>query len=131
MRRTLHLPRALPAVLVVLALALTGCSGDENTTDAPTSGTSDSTSETLESSGDDDTGRVFDSTDDAVIQAVEAALDPQKVEWDDKTLRVYVDGSADDPTAGLNCITLNTLIADDEQGVFVYSDGEFDCEQRR
>ena len=123
----LRLPRALPAVLAVLALSLTGCSGDD-TSDASPSTVSDA--EAAEASGGNP-DRAFGSTDDAVIEAVSKALDPQKAEWDGKTLRVYVEGSIDDPTAGLNCITLNTLIADDEQGVFVYADGEFDCEQRR
>ena len=79
---------------------------------------------------DGDDGRVFGATDDMVITAVESTFDKYnaKAEWAGTTLRVSMDGSVDDVAAVLNCTALNALLADGENAVEVYSDGELDCD---
>lgn len=82
--------------------------------------------------GEGDEDRVFDSTDDAVIIAIETALSDKnaQAEWQGSTLRVTLDGSAADPTSWLWCTAAEALIADDESAVMVYSDGELPCDER-
>ena len=79
---------------------------------------------------DGDDGRAFGATQDMVIQAVESTFDKYnaKAEWAGTTLRVSMDGSVDDVAAVLNCTALNALLADGENAVEVYSDGELDCD---
>lgn len=78
--------------------------------------------------GDDD--RVFGATEDMVIQAVESTFDKYnaKAEWAGTTLRVSMDGSVDDVAAAINCTALNALLADGENAVQVFGDGELDCD---
>lgn len=85
--------------------------------------------------GPDDDGhddRVFGATEDMVIQAVESTFesDNAKAEWAGSTLRVSMDGSADSPTASLPCMALEALLADGEDAVIVFSDGELVCADR-
>ncbi|MFA5608381.1 MAG: hypothetical protein WDA07_14630 [Leucobacter sp.] len=86
-------------------------------------------------SGDADSGnegRAFDSTDDAVITAIESALADKnaKAHWDGSRLVVALDGSVDDPTAPLWCTAAEGIISDSEQATLVYSDGDIPCEDR-
>lgn len=118
---------------LLLSLGLTACSpgsGTEQASNTETTqpGAAAEDAATRDSEGNDD--RAFNSTDDAVIIAVETAMKAQnaKAEWSGSTLRVSLDGSADDPTAGLFCSTLDAVLADSESGVFVYADGEIPCE---
>ena len=82
--------------------------------------------------GADDNGRAFDSEDDAVITAIEAALSGKNPDarWEGDRLVVHLDGSAEDPTAWLGCTAALALIAADEAASFVFSDGELKCEDR-
>lgn len=107
-----------------LTLGLAACSTDG---EAPTTGEPAGTDSTT---GDE--GRAFDSTDDAVIIAVETALRSSnaKAEWQGATLRVNLDGSAEAPTASLYCSAAEAVIADTESVVLVYSDGEIICDDR-
>lgn len=152
MRRTVQ--RRMVSVIAAagLALALTACDDDADAdagdsqgsgaTSSPSSGsgatsaapTTDAAADPAPAESDaGDDGRAFDSTDDAVIIAVEKALSGQNAQarWEGSTLVVELDGSIDDVTAGLHCLTPNSLIAADETAVFAYPDGDFDCEERR
>ncbi len=112
------------ALLVVLALA--GCA--TATTPEPPS--------VSDGSGDDgaadDDGRVFDSTDDAVVMALEAALSSQNahVEWQGTTVVVTLDGSTSSATAYLPCTAAEGVIAEGEDAVLRYPDGELICADR-
>ncbi len=114
----------------LLAIGLAGCSmGGELIPDA-LKPNADSSTETQDSGSSEqgNDGRAFDSTDDAVIIAVTAALKADDVKWEGKTLKAYFnEGSVDDPTATIGCLAMQTLIADDEVSFVVYPDGEFDC----
>lgn len=79
---------------------------------------------------DGDEGRVFGASDDVVITAVESTFKSAnaKAEWAGSTLRVSMDGSVDDVAAVINCTALNALLADGENAVQVFSDGEHECE---
>lgn len=79
---------------------------------------------------DGDDGRAFGATDDMVITAVESTFEKYnaKAEWSGTTLRVSMDGSVDDVAAVINCTALNALLADGENAVEVFSDGELDCD---
>lgn len=147
-------PFRKPAALVpalLLAGALAACGGsdggaepdtapDEGATDAGTGGAPSSEQDAgaaevdtgADEVADGVDGRAFDSTDDAVIEAIETAMESQgaKAEWDGKVLRVSLDGSVEDLTAGLYCSTPEALIADDESAVFVYADGELHCDEQ-
>jgi len=117
------------AAALMMVLGLVGCStgGEATPGSAPDSGSSDGATGTDE--GND--GRAFDSTDDAVITAISAALDPDSIKWDGKTLMVsFSSGSVGDPTAGTGCLAITTLVADDEKGIISYPDGEIDCSTR-
>jgi hypothetical protein len=114
------------SAVAALWLGLAGCSAQPGLgSDAPDASTDgSSTSEGAE----DDNGRAFDSTDDAVITAVMAALKPDRAEWHGSSLKAYfTEGSVNDPTASIGCLALQTIIAEDETGFMVYPDGEFDC----
>src|SRR5690606_20123574 len=120
-KRHLHTVLVVPALVMMLALA--GCSGsddepaavsEKSSTDAgESSGKLPSDAELAEKSGGNP-DRPFGSTDEAVITAVTSATQAEDAEWDGKMLRVFVDGSVNDPTAGLYCSSIHTLIADDE-----------------
>lgn len=130
-----------------LALALAACDGDDAPKDdTPAAQPQESAepdgagtepdeagTETAASDDDGNEGRAFDSTDDAVITAIEAALSGQNAtaRWEGSTIVIEVDGSIDDPTAGLHCSAAHAVIADDEKAVMAYADGDFDCEERR
>jgi len=116
----------LAAAALMMALGLVGCSagGESTPPAAPDSSASDEATGTED--GND--GRAFDSTDDAVITAISAALDPDDITWEGKTLMVsFNSGSVGDPTAGTGCLAITTLVADDEKGIISYPDGEIDC----
>lgn len=123
------------AALLLATSVLAGCGSDDGpkSSDSGTSSAAEAEADGAEDAAapesEDGNGRAFDSTDEAVITSVETALSGKNASasWDGSTLRVEVDGSAEDPTAYLYCSTLDALIADDENGVFVYSDGEADC----
>lgn len=108
------------AAALMMVLGLVGCStgGDTTPVAAPDGSSSDE--------GND--GREFDSTDDAVVTAIKAALKADDVKWEGKTLKAYFnEGSVEDTAATIGCLAMQTLIAEDEVGFVVYSDGEFDC----
>ncbi|MGB3413472.1 MAG: hypothetical protein WBA28_02015 [Microbacteriaceae bacterium] len=120
---------AKPAVIVaalLLTFGLSACgeqpvAGQGAQTDSP------STS----APGDGENGRVFDSTNDAVIQAVNTAVNPDSASWDGKTLVVHFD-TPKDALKIINCTALNTIIAKDETAKITFNDGgELDCEERR
>lgn len=125
MIRTVKKLNVVGAALILL-VGLAGCAVAGNapkSLDAPDGA---STGETGSGSGND--GRAFNSTDDAVITAISAALEPDDVAWEGKSLKVrFNDGSVDDPTASIGCLAIVSIIADDEKGFIVYPDGEFDC----
>lgn len=81
---------------------------------------------------DGDEGRVFGADDDIVIQAVEATFSDQNAsaEWAGSTLRVTMDGSTEDIMAHIPCTAVEALLADGEDVVLVYDDGEFICADR-
>lgn len=133
----------LAAVVAALLLALAGCGGDDSDDDGSAS---ESTSSATASDGagdgagggvgdggsdsDDSDSRAFEVDDDAVIQAVLAATQAEKAEWDGATLMVhFAEGSSEDPTSGAKCGAA-VVLADDEKMVLRYPDGEIDCSQR-
>lgn len=119
------------SAIALFAFGLTGC----NAVDSSTAPADDTTPEvgapadvSDENSGEGDDDRAFDSTDDATIKAIDAALSPDDIKWEGKSLKAYFnEGSVEDPMASVGCLALQTLIADDETGFKVYSDGEIDC----
>lgn len=114
---------------IMLSVALAGCTASGNAPQDPGTSGGASTGETDSGPGND--GRAFNSTDDAVITAISAALKPDDVTWEGKSLKVrFNDGSVEDPTAGIGCLAIVSIIADDEKGFIVYPDGEFDCSTR-
>ena|SRR5690554_3141920 len=116
----------LAAAALMMVLGLAGCSTGADTTPVAAPDGSSSDGATGADEGND--GRAFDSTDDAVITAVKAALKPDDVKWEGKTLKAYFnEGSVDDPTASIGCLAMQSVIAEDEVGFMVYSDGELDC----
>lgn len=125
-------PLALLAA-AALAFGLSACSTDVPLIGGSTGdrdGQPGQSEQNGQAEGDGD--RVFDSTDDAVIIAIETALSDKnaKAGWEGSTLRVSLDGSATDPTSWLWCTAVEALIADDESAVMVYSDGELPCDER-
>ena len=123
------------ATAVLLLGALTACGGDDapgsggpNSADEQSSSTSESGSD---SGGTIPDGRAFDSNDEVVKIALKSALSAEKVEFDGNRVLVHMaTGSVSDPMAGLHCLSITTLIGDDELGFFVYPDGEYDCRDR-
>lgn len=118
---------AIAGSVVLLSFSLISCSA------ATESSVADATSgigEGAEEGTDND--RVFDSTDDAVVTAMEAALkgDNAAAEWDGSMLVVTMDGSIDEPTAWLPCGAANALIAETEAAKLIYDDGELLCSER-
>lgn len=81
---------------------------------------------------DGDDGRAFGSSDETVILAVEKTFRSKnaKAEWAGSTLRVKMDGSADEPTASIPCLALEGLLADGEDAIIVFSDGDLICADR-
>ncbi len=125
------IPRTLIASL--LALVLVACSSDGENTETTTTATTETTAgATVETTTTADNGRVFDSTDDAVITALEAALasNNASAEWDGSEIVITLDGSTEDPTAWLPCTAALGLIATDETARLVYADGELACAER-
>lgn len=116
----------------LLALGLAGCSaGDTPETVAPTANeTSDGAGGDNGSEGNDD--RAFGATDDAVVMALLAAINgAERAEWQGTTIYIHFpEGSVNDPTAGIGCLAAETVIAEDENAIMVYPDGEFDCATR-
>ena len=114
----------------VLALGLVGCSAGPVETTAPTAPVSDGENGSNGDEGND--GRAFDSTDDAVITALLAAISgAESAEWQGKNIRIYFsEGSVNDVTAGIGCLAAQTLIAEDETSFMIYPDGEIDCSTR-
>lgn len=81
--------------------------------------------------GEGDDGRAFDSTDDAVVEALTTATEADDVSWDGSTVVLTFDeGSVEDPTAWTTCSAAEVLIAEDESVRIVYPDGELDCTDR-
>lgn len=113
----------------VLALGLAGGSVGPVDTTGPTAPGDGQNG----SSGDEgNDGRAFDSTDDAVITALLAAIPgAESAEWQGKSIRIFFsEGSVNDVTAGIGCLAAQTLIAEDETSFMVYPDGEIDCSTR-
>ncbi len=138
-RRSL-LRLAAVAVALTVGLTLSACGGDDDadgdsSPDSAPSAAVDSTGG--DNSGNDadpddadDNGRAFGSDDDAVITAVLAATDADRAEWDGKTLVVhFTEGSSEDPVSGTKCAA-TIVLADDENAVLRFPDGEIDCSQR-
>ncbi len=130
------------AVILALACVITACAADPGTAPTPRQ---DSVSEEApeevldiladalagpDSEGND--GRAFGSSDDTVIFAVEKTFSSKnaKATWDGSTLRVAMDGSAEAPTASIPCLALEGLLADGEDAVIVFGDGELVCADR-
>jgi hypothetical protein len=114
------------AAALMMILGLAGCStgGDATPVAAPDGNSGDDATGTEE--GND--GREFDSTDDAVVTAVKAALEADDVKWEGKALKAYFnEGSVSDTSATIGCLAMQSLIAEDEVGFVVYPDGDFDC----
>jgi len=67
-----------------------------------------------------------------VLTTVEQTLSSQNAsaEWDGATLRVRLDGSADDVTASMPCLMLEAFLTDGEEAVLSYSDGDVRCADR-
>lgn len=124
------------AALLVLTSSITACASE--TTPPAASGAEEAPAEALEllqealDGPDGKEERVFDTSDDNVITVVEETLASQnaKAEWDGATLRVRVDGSADDVTASSPCLMLQAFLKDGEQAILDYSDGEVRCISR-
>lgn len=78
---------------------------------------------------DGDDGRAFGASDEIVIEAVEKTFSNNnaKAEWSGSTLRVSMDGSVEDLTGVISCPALEGLLADGEEAVIVFSDGEVAC----
>lgn len=121
----------------LLALGLAGCSvGDTPEAVAPTANeTSDGSGSVNDGSdngseGNDD--RAFGASDDAVVMALLAAINgAERAEWQGATIYIHFpEGSVSDPTAGIGCLGAETVIAEDENAVMVYPDGELDCSTR-
>lgn len=76
--------------------------------------------------------RILGTTDDDVLTTVEQTLSSQNAsaEWDGATLRVRLDGSADDVTASMPCLMLEAFLTDGEEAVLSYSDGDVRCADR-
>lgn len=136
---TLHIRRAA-ALLFALCVAagVTSCAA-EHPDARPAAGEQVSSAETAagteqELSTDDegDTGRIFDSSDDAVISAVETAFKSKNAnaEWDGTVLRIRLDGSVESLTAYIPCSAAEALFADGESAILVFSDGELICSER-
>src|SRR5690606_5727668 len=115
---------AAAAFAVLLAAGLAGCSAADTGVVEPPANSSTDGSAPDSSEGND--GRAFDSTDDAVITAILAALGKADgAEWQGTNLRInFPEGSVSDPTARIGCLAAQTLIADDETAFMVYPDGE-------
>ncbi len=64
---------------------------------------------------------------DAAVKALESALGATAA-WDGDVLRIEVKGSAETPVAYLHCSTVRALLHPGQKGVFVYPDGEVDCD---
>lgn len=115
----------------VLALGLVGCSAQPPVeTSTPTAPASEGQNGSSGDEGND--GRAFDSTDDAIITALLAAIPgAESAEWQGKSIRIFFsEGSVNDVTAGIGCLAAQTLIAEDETSFMVYPDGEIDCSTR-
>lgn len=151
MRASSVVKARLTVAAVALALLTSACSADSGSTQDPapdadtqaptaqddTGAAPEDALEVLDDAlagpdedGDDD--RVFDATQDMVVQAVESTFssDNATAEWAGSTLRVSMDGSADDPTASIPCLALEALLADGEDAVIVFNDGELICADR-
>lgn len=126
---------SVAAATALLVVGISGCSmGGDVIPDAlkPNPGAGSTGTQGSEPTDDGKDGRAFDSTDDAVLAAVAAAMNPDDIAWDGKTLIVsFSEGSVSDPTAGIGCLAINTIIAADETGIVRFPDGDFDCETRR
>ena len=141
MRRSTRIRTRSTALILALAFATTACGSDSGTAPDPGQSGSEAAPEEVldvledalagpDAEGND--GRAFDSTDDAVIYAVERTFQSKnaKAEWAGSTLRVGMDGSVDEPTASIPCLALEALLADGEDAVIVFSDGDLICADR-
>lgn len=120
------------SVIALLSVGLAACSaGPIGGPASPNVSDNDSKSETNGNDGNDEAndGRAFDSSDDAVITAILAALSKaDRAEWQGSNLMIYfTEGSVDDVAASIGCLAAQTIIADEETSFMVYPDGTFDC----
>lgn len=128
------------SAVAILALALSASACSSGSNEDPTPGPEAAPSEAVDvlddaltgPDADGDEGRVFDANEDVVIEAVEQTFSDQnaRATFSNGTLRVTMDGSLDDPTASIPCTALEALLADGEDAVIVYSDGELVCADR-
>lgn len=127
---TLTAKLAAALVIVLVPLGLAGCGEEPSAPGGETTNGSSSSNDGDSTDGND--GRAFDSSDDAVIAAILAALrDADRAEWQGKSLMIHFpEGSVESPTAGIGCLAAQTLIADDETAYMVYPDGTLDCSTR-
>ncbi|HTO01135.1 MAG TPA: hypothetical protein VL068_10715 [Microthrixaceae bacterium] len=128
-------PRTMPFLAIALALVmgtgLLACSSDETAVkaDNQASGNTDTDGSTSDDKGKN--GRVFDSTNDAVVKALTTALDVKEVEFDGASVRLIMSkGSVEQVTASLPCSAAEAVLSKDENPILVYSDGEIDCSKR-
>lgn len=120
------------ALVAMISIASSCAAKPTESTDSVSSNQSAPNETPSDANTNRDEDRVFDSTDDAVIQVAETTLKSQnaRAEWAGKTLRVMLDGSVDDATAHLPCLGMEALVADDEDVTLVFSDGDLICADR-
>lgn len=128
---------AAVSLITVLSFGLAGCSagptGDSAAPNTSKNGSTDEgTSDTGGHSTESNDERAFGASDDTVIKGILTALSKaDRAEFQGTSLMIYFnEGSVGDPTAGIGCLAAETLLADDENAVMVYSDGQLDCAMR-
>lgn len=129
------------ALVLALALAVTGCGSDNSADSAPPANApadqqdGDAAKKIIIEGAKGPDGkeeRVFGIDEDQVVETVEQTLQSQnaKASWDGTTMRVELDGSTEDITAGIPCSAVEALLKDGEEAVLVYGDGEVRCADR-
>lgn len=117
---------SLVAAAIALSIGAVGCSAPGGSAESGGEGTDKSSTSTETGNKD----RAFDATNDTVVTALKTALDADDVTFDGKSVKVHFNtGSVKDPVATIGCLAIQTIIADDEIGFKVYSDGEIDCSE--
>lgn len=128
---TIYLGRGLTALIAACALGLTACGSDVQDEPAPAENVAveDEPTAVDESSDGEDSDEAVLSDRDVAVAAVEGALRSKdaKAVWDGDILRVTLDGDVESPTAYIQC-SLEELMEEDQKIVFVYPNGEIDCD---
>lgn len=131
-------------VFTVAVLALSGCGNSDTPTsnanpahiqeseDANPAAPTDADEITSEGSDAGNDGRAFDSGDDTIIQVIEQTFksDNAVATWKDGVLHIALDGSAEAITAYIPCSAAETVLADGEEVILEYPDGEYVCAER-